>query len=45
MKSSKFEQIVFIWLQDEASKVGKNSAKSRFALNWSRKFIIVPTLF
>ena len=36
---------MFVWLQDEASKVSKNSTKCWFAVNWSHKFVIVPAYF
>ena len=36
-------QVVFIVLSNEAFKVGKNSTKSWFAVNWSCEFAIVPT--
>ena len=39
------QQVVFIWFRDETSKVGKNSAKGRFAVNWSHEFVIAPSYF
>ena len=39
------QQVVFIWPWNETSKVGKNSAEGRFAVNWSHEFVIVPSYF
>ena len=34
-----------MWLRDETSKNGKNSAKGQFEVNWRHEFVILSTSF